>query len=158
MALIKVRIHEKSRLSFLIEAERMLVTWRRRKIREFVSSYSVKKKKKSKAEKERTKRGRRTRAAHPAEMRLGSNRILYVGKQEAADVVRVLRTLLEHITYVCARVELRFSRLHDATLTHKWAVNRRIIAVSECKPKGWNSSATILFFMQRYIRGIISYI
>lgn len=53
------------------------------------------------------KKGRRTREAHPAEMRLGSNRILYVGKQEAADVVRVLRTLLEHITYVYARVELR---------------------------------------------------
>lgn len=34
-------------------------------------------------------RGRRTRAAHPAEMPLGSNRILYVGKQEAAADVLV---------------------------------------------------------------------
>lgn len=68
-------------------------------------------------------RGRRTRAAHPAEMQLGSNRISYVGKQEAADAVRVLRTLSLR-SAPRARVYIRggrvaFSRLRDATLTHK---------------------------------------
>lgn len=65
--------------------------------RGFISGYSVKREKeeeKQSAERERMRRGRCTRAAHPAEMPLGSNRILYVGKQEAADVrPRVLRTL-----------------------------------------------------------------
>lgn len=114
-----MRIHVKTRLSFLVEAERTrhLTTEKNKRIG--LELLGEKKKKKSKVEKERTKRGRRTRAAHPAEMRLGSNWILYVGKQEAADAARVLRTLLGHTTHIYARVVYAFSRLHDATLTHK---------------------------------------
>lgn len=77
-----------------------------------------------------------------------------VGKQEAADAVRVLRTLLEHITHVYARVELR-SR---AFMTPPWPTNNRLLIVGlssfsimkncEYRPKGWNSSMMMLFFIQ----------
>jgi hypothetical protein len=43
------------------------------------------KEEKEEEEESEAERGRRTLAAHPAEMRLGSNRILHVGKQEDAD-------------------------------------------------------------------------
>lgn len=121
--LIKKGTHvKKPRLFFLVRAEqtRHLTTEKNKRIR--LELLGKKKKKKSKMQKERTRRGRRTRAAHPAEMRLGSNRILNVGKQEAADVIRVLRTLLEYITHVHIHIcagRVAFSRLRDATLTHK---------------------------------------
>lgn len=104
-------------------------------------------------EKERTKRGRRTQAAHPAEMRLGSNWILYVGKQEAADAARVLRTLLGHTTHIYARSYMR-SR---AFMTPPWPTNSGLLIVGlslarncDCEPKEWNNSAKMLFFMQKH--------
>lgn len=79
------------------------------------------------------RRGRRTRAAYPAEMRLGSNRILYVGKQEAADArPSPTNSLRTHRAMHTGAGRVAFSRLHVATLTHKYrVVNRRISSIRE---------------------------